>query len=67
MKIRQQLEELCKKDLIPYARPVEYEFSTELPKTKLGKIDYRTLEKMANGDEEKEPSEIAKEESAPDE
>ncbi len=67
MKVRQQLEERCKKDLIPYARPVEYEFSTELPKTKLGKIDYRTLEILANGEEEKEPSEGAKEESAPDE
>ena len=67
MNVRQQLEELCKKDLIPYARPVEYEFSTELPKTKLGKIDYRMLEILANGDEEKEPSETVKEESTPDE
>ena len=42
--VRQKMEEICKSDLIPYARPVEYEFREDLPKTKIGKIDYRALE-----------------------
>ena len=45
--VRQKMEEICKTDLIPYARPVEYEFREDLPKTKIGKIDYRALEQEA--------------------
>ncbi|MBR5936854.1 MAG: acyl--CoA ligase [Clostridiales bacterium] len=45
--VRQKLEEICESDLIPYARPVEYEFREDLPKTKIGKIDYRALEQEA--------------------
>lgn len=45
--VRQALIESCNEELIPYARPVEYEFRTEMPKTTVGKIDYRALEKEA--------------------
>ena len=51
-KVRSELEERCRNDLIPYARPTEYEFCAELPKTKLGKIDYRALEKEASASDE---------------
>ncbi len=44
-KVKTELQEICKRDLISYACPVEYEFRSELPLTRLGKIDYRTLEK----------------------
>ena len=49
-KIKEELEKACETELIPYARPVEYEFRDEFPLTKLGKIDYRELEKIASGE-----------------
>ena len=49
-KIIEELEKACETELIPYARPVEYEFRDEFPLTKLGKIDYRELEKIASGE-----------------
>ncbi len=45
--IRQTLMASCKEKLIPYACPVEYEFCSDLPKTLVGKIDYRAIEEMA--------------------
>lgn len=48
--IRQALMASCKENLIPYACPVEYEFCTDFPKTLIGKIDYRAMEKKALAD-----------------
>ena len=45
--IQQALMDECRRCLIPYACPVEYVFRKELPRTKIGKIDYRALEKEA--------------------
>ena len=42
-KVKEELQDLCKKSLIPYACPVDYEFRTDLPKTKVGKVDFRAL------------------------
>ena len=36
----------CEKHLINYAIPKEMEFREELPKTKVGKIDYVELERQ---------------------
>ena len=44
-KIKQELIELCKKELPEYAQPVDFIFKTELPLTPIGKVDYRALEK----------------------
>lgn len=46
-KVQMELMDLCRKTLIPYACPVEYAFRSDLPKTKIGKIDYRALESEA--------------------
>ena len=42
--VEEQLRAACKKNLIPYACPVEYEYRQELPLTNIGKVDYRALE-----------------------
>lgn len=34
----------CKEDLPDYAQPVEYKFIDQMPRTAMGKIDYRVLE-----------------------
>ncbi len=41
--VRKELLELCKKNLAVYAVPREWEFRKELPKTIVGKVDFRTL------------------------
>ena len=55
--IKKQIAENCKKNLIPYACPVEYEFKDEFPMTRIGKIDFRALEKEAQGLKEEKPQE----------
>ena len=40
----ESIKQLCKKNIAQYALPSEYEFMQQLPKTLIGKIDYRTLE-----------------------
>ena len=42
--IKQQLMDLCKRELPEYAQPVGYIFHDSLPLTPIGKIDYRALE-----------------------
>ena len=46
-KIKQELIELCQRELPEYAQPVEYKFREFMPLTPIGKIDYRALEKEA--------------------
>lgn len=44
-KIKNEIKELCKKELAAYSVPKEYEFRNELPKTLYNKVDYKSLEK----------------------
>ena len=46
-KIEKQLRELCKSDLPEYSLPSKYVFIDSMPLTAAGKVDFRTLEKMA--------------------
>ena len=39
-----ELRELCKKNLPKYALPYEYEFRKSLPKTLVGKVDFKKLQ-----------------------
>ena len=43
-KIRLELIEHCKKRIARYAMPYDIEFRAELPKTLVGKVNYRVLE-----------------------
>ena len=44
-KIKRDIKEHCEKNLAKYMLPKEYEFRESLPKTLIGKVDYRQLEK----------------------
>ncbi|MBQ6538797.1 MAG: AMP-binding protein [Bacilli bacterium] len=44
-KVKKEIKEYCKKNLAHYMLPKEFVFKESLPKTKLGKVDYRELEK----------------------
>ena len=54
-KLKDELMELCKKNLAHYAIPKEWEFRKSLPKTIVGKVDFRKLqeENMEKRAEEK--------------
>ena len=43
-KVQKELEELCVKNLAKYSLPKEYEFRKSLPKTIVGKVDFRKLQ-----------------------
>lgn len=43
--VKKSIEEHCKKNLAKYSIPYEYEYREALPKTLLGKVNYRELEK----------------------
>lgn len=43
-KLREELTELCRKNLAKYAIPKEFEFRKSLPKTIVGKVDFRKLQ-----------------------
>lgn len=44
--IKKSIKEHCIKNLAKYSLPYEYEFIPVLPKTKVGKIDYKELENI---------------------
>ena len=44
MKVRSDIKEYCKKNLAAYMVPKEFEFRESLPKTMIGKVNYRELE-----------------------
>ena len=44
MKVRNDIKEYCKKNLAAYMVPKEFEFRESLPKTMIGKVNYRELE-----------------------
>ena len=43
-KLKDELMELCKKNLAKYSIPKEWEFRKSLPKTVVGKVDFRRLQ-----------------------
>ncbi len=43
-KVIDEVNELCIKNLVYYMQPVEYEIIDEVPKTPLGKVDFKNLE-----------------------
>lgn len=45
IKVRNDIKEYCKKNLAAYMVPKEFEFRESLPKTMIGKVNYRELEK----------------------
>lgn len=45
MEVREEIRRYCYKNIAKYAVPTEYEFRDSLPKTAVGKIAYRDLEK----------------------
>ena len=47
-----QLKKICEKNLPKYAIPKEYEFRKSLPKTMVGKVDFRKLQ-MENNEKRK--------------
>lgn len=50
-KIREELLERCRKNIARFALPRDIEFLKELPRTRLGKVDYRRLEEAAKNEE----------------
>ncbi len=44
MAVRSDIKEYCKKNLAAYMVPKEFEFRESLPKTMIGKVNYRELE-----------------------
>ena len=51
VRIKHELKKLCKEKLSVYSQPKEYEFRDELPKTLMGKVDYKKLESDNNKEE----------------
>lgn len=47
-KIKEELRELCHKNLPEYACPFEYRFRQSLPLTTVGKVDWKRLEEESN-------------------
>lgn len=43
--VREEIKRYCYKNIAKYAVPTEYEYRTSLPRTAVGKADYKTLEK----------------------
>lgn len=42
--VKREIRKLCEQYLARYSIPYEYEFRSELPKTMVGKVDYKVLE-----------------------
>lgn len=49
--VKSEIKEYCKKKLAKYMVPYEFVYRKRLPKTKLGKIDFRKLQEDNNGDD----------------
>lgn len=45
--IKKEIKELCEKNLSKFSIPYEYEYRKSLPKTLIGKVDYKQLEREA--------------------
>lgn len=46
--IKKSIKELCEKNLARYSLPYEYEFRKSLPKTLIGKVDFKKLSEEEN-------------------
>ena len=46
--LKNEIKELCKKNISKYAIPKEYEYRKQLPKTLVGKVAFTELEKENN-------------------
>lgn len=44
--VKNELKQLCLRELPEYAQPVEWRFIEKIPLSNIGKIDYRTLEEV---------------------
>ena len=55
-KLIDEFKTICKKNLPKYAQPYEYEFRKSLPKTMIGKVDFRKLQRENNERRSKENS-----------
>jgi long-chain acyl-CoA synthetase len=50
--IKNEIKELCEKNLARFSQPYEYEFRKSLPKTLIGKVDFRKLQEEDEREEE---------------
>lgn len=50
--IKKSIKEHCEKNLSKFSLPYEYEFRNSLPKTLIGKVDFRKLNEEENEEEE---------------
>ena len=48
MEIKSEIKKYCKKNLSNYMIPKQFVFRESLPKTLIGKVDYKVLEKENN-------------------
>ncbi len=58
--LEEELRELCKKNLPRYSLPAEYEVRKALPKTMIGKVDFRKLQQENKEERERERNEANK-------
>ncbi len=56
-KIKSEIKEYCEKNLAKYMIPKEFVFRKSLPKTMIGKVDYKKLEDEKEEEKEKEVEE----------
>ncbi|MBQ7240020.1 MAG: acyl--CoA ligase [Bacilli bacterium] len=52
--VKASVKDYCKKNLAKYMIPQEYVFRKQLPKTKLGKVDFKTLQEDKGEDDDEE-------------
>lgn len=50
--VKAEIKEHCKKKLAKYMVPKEFVFRKKLPRTKLGKVDFKSLQEDTKGDDE---------------
>ena len=56
--VEKSIKEHCARNLAKYALPYEYEFKNDLPKTLVGKVAYRELEKESKEGKKEEKTEV---------
>ena len=49
--VKSDIKKYCEKNLAKYMVPYEFVYRKKLPKTKIGKIDFKTLQADTNGDD----------------
>jgi len=56
--LKKSIKEHCEKHLAKYSIPYEYEFRESLPKTLIGKVDFKKLQEEANSKKEDKDLEV---------